>query len=71
MRREARTNNLKWQRRPLRHPPLTGTAPNSLRLRTPRAATIRAEAKREKKLEGGKVYMVVKEGRKEELEQRV
>ena len=71
MRREARTNNLKWQRWPLRHPPLTGTAPNSLRLRTPRAATICAEVKREEKLEGGKVYMVVKGGRKEELEQRV
>ena len=62
LRRKARTNNLKWQRRPLRHPPLTGTAPNALRLRTARAATICAGAKGERKRAGGKVYMVLKEG---------
>lgn len=64
LRRKARTNNLKWQRRPLRHPPLTGTASNALRLRTARAATIRAGAKGERRRAVVKVYMVLKEAEK-------
>lgn len=43
LRSGARTNNLKWQRRPLRHTPLSGTAQNPLRLRRAPAATICAE----------------------------
>lgn len=63
--RRARTNNLKWQRRPLRLPPFTGTAPNGLRLRTSPASTICAGTEGEKELEAEKFsWLLRRQGRR-------
>ena len=60
--RDARTNNLKWQRRPLRHPPLTGTAQNSLRRRTPAGRLhLRRSEGGEKTGGSRKLWVVIKE----------